>query len=121
MPTYLDDFENLRHPLAHKYPLAITTPHMIGWLHSRTNNPLLKERFPVEVFIHSADAAERGIQDGDAVVLELAEASSARLHRLDLRVEAFSHRVRDGVRTVREKAWQVRLQHLRHLDDRSEP
>ena len=98
MPTYLDDFENLRHPLAQKYPLAITTPHMIGWLHSRTNNPLLKERFPVEVFIHPADATERGIQDGDAVVVFNDRGATRRMARV-------TEKVRQSVLAMAQGPW----------------
>ncbi len=69
LPTYLDDFENARHPLASKYPLAICTPHWIAWLHSRSNNPWINEMFPVEVYINPADATKRGIKSGDDVLV----------------------------------------------------
>ncbi len=98
MPTYLDDFENQRHPLAEKYPLAITTPHMIGWLHSRTNNPLLRERFSVEVFINSADASQRGIQDGDRVVVFNDRGATQRTARV---IEG----IRQGVLALPQGPW----------------
>lgn len=98
MPTYLDDFENLRHPLAQKYPLAIATPHLIGWLHSRTNNPLLKEQFPVEVFIHPADAAKRGIEEGDAVVVFNDRGATRRTARV-------TEGIRQGVLVLPQGPW----------------
>ena len=67
LPTYLDDFENARHPLARKYPLTVCTPHSVAWLHSRSNNPSLQELYPIEVFVNSSDAAQRGIETGDMV------------------------------------------------------
>jgi anaerobic dimethyl sulfoxide reductase subunit A len=67
LPTYLDDFENLRHPLAKKYPLTICTPHLVAWLHSRSNNPWGQELCPVDVFVNTADAAKRRIRAGDTV------------------------------------------------------
>lgn len=67
LPTYLDEFENARHPAAKRYPLTICTPHLVAWLHCRSNNPWIQEIYPVEVFINSADAAKRGIETGDAV------------------------------------------------------
>jgi anaerobic dimethyl sulfoxide reductase subunit A len=70
MPTYLDDFENHRHALASKYPLAICTPHNIAWLHSHaSNNPWVNEMFKPTVYLNTADAADRGIGDGDTVLV----------------------------------------------------
>jgi anaerobic dimethyl sulfoxide reductase subunit A len=70
LPTYLDDFENHRHPLANQYPLTICTPHTIAWLHSHaSNNPWVNEMYIPEVFLNTADAAERGIRDGDTVLV----------------------------------------------------
>ena len=67
LPTYNDDFEHARHPLAKKYPLTICTPHSVAWLHSRSNNRWVNEFYPVDVFINPADAAKRGIEHGDTV------------------------------------------------------
>ncbi len=67
LPTYMDDFENARHPLASKYPLTICTPHSVAWLHSRSNNRWVNEFYPVDVFINPADASPRGVANGDAV------------------------------------------------------
>ena len=69
LPTYIDDFENPRHPLAKKYPLAICTPHLIAWLHSRSNNPWINEMYPIEVIINPADASARSIKNGDTVLV----------------------------------------------------
>jgi anaerobic dimethyl sulfoxide reductase subunit A len=67
LPTYLDEFENARHTLAKKYPLAICTPHSVAWLHSRSNNRWVNDLYPVDVFINPADAAKRKIKAGDTV------------------------------------------------------
>jgi anaerobic dimethyl sulfoxide reductase subunit A len=67
LPTYNDDFEHFRHPLASKYPLTICTPHSVAWLHSRSNNRWVNELYPVEVFINPADASKRGVVAGDTV------------------------------------------------------
>jgi anaerobic dimethyl sulfoxide reductase subunit A len=70
MPTYLDDFENARHPLASQYPLAICTPHFAAWLHSHaSDNQWIDEMYIPEVFLNTADAAERSIRDGDTVLV----------------------------------------------------
>lgn len=71
LPTYFDNFENGRHPLAKKYPLAICTPHSIASTHSRyATNPWMREIYPtVEVLINSTDAAARGVLDGDTVLV----------------------------------------------------
>jgi anaerobic dimethyl sulfoxide reductase subunit A len=86
LPTYLDDFENARHPLADTYPLAICTPHAAQWLHSRSNNPWENELSTVEVFINTADAASRGIADGDKVVVYNDRGATQRIARVGQRV-----------------------------------
>ena len=89
LPTYLDDFENERHPLAQKYPLAICTPHFISTTHSRYfTNPWLQELYPAEVFINSTDATARGIRDGDTVVVFNDRGSMQREARVTERVPA---------------------------------
>jgi anaerobic dimethyl sulfoxide reductase subunit A len=67
LPTYLDEFENARHPAAKKYPLAVCTPHSVAWLHSRSNDSWARQLYPVDVYINPKDAARRGIRSGDNV------------------------------------------------------
>jgi len=98
LPTYLDDFENERHELAKKYPLAICTPHLAGWLHSRTNNPWIRELYPVEVFINPADAAARKIQSGDKVIVFNDRGSTQRTARV-------TERVPQGVLALPQGVW----------------
>lgn len=87
LPTYLDDFENARHPLASKYPLAICTPHVIQWLHSHaSNNPWINDLYVPEVFVNTADAAERGIRDGDKVLVFNDRGTIQRVARVGQRV-----------------------------------
>jgi anaerobic dimethyl sulfoxide reductase subunit A len=87
LPTYLDDFENVRHDLARKYPLAICTPHSISSTHSRyTTNPWMREIYSVEVFINATDAAARGVRNGDPVVIFNDRGSTQRKAKVTERV-----------------------------------
>jgi anaerobic dimethyl sulfoxide reductase subunit A len=89
LPTYLDDFENERHPLADKYPLTICTPHSIASTHSRYfTNPWMQEVYPVEVFINPIDAAARGIRDGDTVIVFNDRGSTQRSAKVSERIMA---------------------------------
>jgi anaerobic dimethyl sulfoxide reductase subunit A len=88
LPTYLDEFENPRHPLAKKYPLAICTPHSVAWLHSRSNNRWVNDLFPVDVFINPADAARRKIKSGDMVRIFNDRGATERRAKLSERVPA---------------------------------
>lgn len=88
MPTYLDEFENPRHALAKKYPLAICTPHSVAWLHSRSNNRWVNQLFPVDVFINPADAARRKIKSGDMVRIFNDRGATERQAKLSERVPA---------------------------------
>ena len=98
LPTYLDGFENPRHELAKKYPLAICTPHSVAWLHSRANNRWVNDIFPVDVFINPADAAKRKIKDGDAVLIFNDRGKTERKAKL-------SERVAKGVIAMHQGPW----------------
>lgn len=86
MPTYTDEFENHRHPLAEQFPLAICTPHTIARLHSRFNGPWVQTLHPKEVFIHPADAARRKIKNGDVVQVFNDRGTTERKARVSERV-----------------------------------
>lgn len=87
LPTYLDDFENERHPLAAQYPLTLCTPHYAPWLHSsRYNNLWLQQIYTPEVFIHPDDASARQIEDGDAVIVYNGRGATRRTAKVSLRV-----------------------------------
>jgi anaerobic dimethyl sulfoxide reductase subunit A len=101
LPAYLDEFENRRHPLAKKYPLAICTPHSIAWLHSRSNNPWTQDVFPVDVFINPSDAEQRGIKNGETVQVFNDRGVLQRTARI-------SHRVPPGVVAMYQGAWYQR-------------
>ncbi len=92
MPTYLDDFENPRHPL------AICTPHSVAWLHSRSNNRWVNDLFPVDVFINPADAAKRNIKNGDMVRIFNDRGTTERPAKL-------SERVSQGVIAMHQGPW----------------
>jgi anaerobic dimethyl sulfoxide reductase subunit A len=98
LPTYLDDFENPRHPLAKKYPLTVCTPHAVQWLHSRSNNPWVADLYRVEVYIHPSDAGKRGIREGDAVTVFNDRGAIQRTARV-------SERVPQGVLAMPQGPW----------------
>ena len=70
VPGYLAPPEGYQDPLAEKYPLQ-----MIGWHTKRRchsvhdNNKALHKVDPQCIWMHPADAAARGIQDGDEVIV----------------------------------------------------
>ena len=68
IPKYLTHAENYDSPLNAKYPLQLLTSHHKTRAHSTWHNvPWMREIEPHAVWINSADAAERGILDGDRV------------------------------------------------------
>jgi anaerobic dimethyl sulfoxide reductase subunit A len=68
IPRYMPHWEDLNDPLTRKYPLQLITTHFRGRAHSQFHKvPWLEELLPQTVLISSADAAGRGIRDGDFV------------------------------------------------------
>ena len=52
------------------YPLQLVGWHTLARTHTvGGNNPALRERFPQKLWMHPADAAARGIADGDTVLV----------------------------------------------------
>ena len=68
VPKYIQEWESSFGEEAKRYPLHVIGSHTLHRVHStHDNNDFLEEAFPQRVFINPADAAERGIQDGDLV------------------------------------------------------
>jgi len=69
LPVYLEPRESSRTPLAQKYPLSLITAHTRYRYHSMfANVSWIRELDPEPVLeMNPADAAPRGIQDGDLV------------------------------------------------------
>ena len=68
LPEYVDTWEGPRDPLRERYPLQLIGHHYKGRVHSSyANVPWLQEAHPQDVWINPADAAARGIENGDLV------------------------------------------------------
>lgn len=68
IPTWVDPFEGVSDPRRGRYPLQLVTPHSKARTHStHANQPMLHKLDPAGVGIHPADAAARGIRDGQPV------------------------------------------------------
>ncbi len=68
IPRHIDPWEGPADPLAQKYPLQLVTAHSKQRVHSsHDNNPYPRAIQPHQVWINAADAARRGIKDGDPV------------------------------------------------------
>lgn len=68
IPQYLEPWEGVNDALAGTYPLQLITPHTKYRAHSQfANVPWLRELYTHGVVINAADAAARGIRDGELV------------------------------------------------------
>jgi len=68
IPTFIKCDEFATSQKSEKYPLQLTSPHSKYRIHSQFYNiPKLRKLYKHEVWINSADAAVRGIKDGDVV------------------------------------------------------
>lgn len=65
---YIDNWESTHDPLVRKYPLQLITSHFKRRTHGQFDNiPWLRELEPQEILIHSTDAEDRAIKNGDMV------------------------------------------------------
>jgi anaerobic dimethyl sulfoxide reductase subunit A len=70
VPKQVETWESPRDPLAEKYPLQLITPHSKTRVHSQMGNvPWLMEIERHSVWINPADGKDRGIADGDEVMV----------------------------------------------------
>ena len=68
IPKYIETWESRNDPLAEKYPLQVVTTHTRRRAHTQFDNiPWLRELYAQAVSLNTADAQQRGIQDGDMV------------------------------------------------------
>lgn len=67
---YEDTFDDWKKKKKGKYPFQIITPHYLRRSHTVFDNvPWLREAMPNPVFINKNDADEKGIKNGDTVML----------------------------------------------------
>lgn len=96
---YEDTFKDFAARVKGDYPLQLFTIHYPRRSHSVFDNILqLREAFPQEFFMNPADAAARGIQNGDT-------AKITSRHGTVLRPVCLTERIMPGVVTLGEGAW----------------
>lgn len=67
---YEDTFDNWSNKEKGDYPYQVFNPHYLRRAHTAFDNiPQLREAFPNPVFINAQDAAEKGVKDGDTVLI----------------------------------------------------
>jgi anaerobic dimethyl sulfoxide reductase subunit A len=93
IPTWIPDDEDRRHPLRLVTPKSRARTHSI-----HGNQPLLARADPDDVWIHPADAAARGIADGQPVRVFNDRGTTV----LPARV---TDRIAPGVVSIKEGAW----------------
>ncbi len=99
IPRYVDPPEGAQDPLAKKWPLQMIGWHTLRRAHSiHDNNPSLEPVEPQRLWIHPVDATERGIEDGDDILVQN--------DRGRLRTRAFvTERIMPGVTALAQGAW----------------
>jgi anaerobic dimethyl sulfoxide reductase subunit A len=96
---YQDTYANWDSKVKGDYPLQLYTIHYKRRSHSIFDNvPWLREFFPQEFMMNPLDAAERGIQNGDTVLV-------TSRHGKVLRPVYVTERMMPGVTTLGEGAW----------------
>ena len=69
IPHYRDVETSPLSPQVNKYPLYMITPHAFYRQHfAQDENPWFRDEYRMDVWISAADAAKRGIKDGDMVL-----------------------------------------------------
>lgn len=96
---YEGTFANWDKKLKGDYPLQLYTIHYQRRSHSSFDSvPWLREAFPQEAFMNPMDAADRGIKNGDVVLIESK-------HGKVIRPVLLTNRIMPGVVTLGEGAW----------------
>ena len=99
IPRYVAPPEGPEDPLTRRYPLQLSGWHTKARSHTvHDNNPRLRKLDPQQLWIHSEDAATRGIQDGDLVLIYN--------DRGQIKVPAkITDRIAKGVTALSQGAW----------------
>jgi anaerobic dimethyl sulfoxide reductase subunit A len=96
---YEQTFSDWENKIKGEYPLQFYPIHYARRGHSNFDNiPWLREVFPQECFMNTEDASERGIQDGDVILIENSHGKTMRHVRT-------TNRLVKGVLTMGEGAW----------------
>ena len=99
IPRYVAPPEGAQDPLTRRYPLQLIGWHTVRRTHStHGNNPDLDRVEPQRLWMHPADAIDRGITDGDTVLV--------RNDRGQMRIPVkVTDRVMRGVTALAQGAW----------------
>lgn len=99
IPRYVEPPEGYQDPLREKYPLQLIGWHTKRRCHSiHDNNPAMETIEPRRVWMNPADAAQRGIEDGDPVEIFN--------DRGRIRIPALvTERIMEGVAALAQGAW----------------
>lgn len=106
IPEYIEPVEGLEDTYSDfaaktkgEYPYQVFNPHYLRRSHTvLDNNPWLTEAWPNPVYLSAADAAEKGIADGDTVLL-------TSQHGKTLRKAAVTQRLMPGVIALPHGSW----------------
>ncbi|MCX6079258.1 MAG: molybdopterin-dependent oxidoreductase [Chloroflexi bacterium] len=96
---YEETFADWEKKIKGDYPLQLYTIHYQRRSHSSFDNVLwLREAFPQETFMNPKDAAERGIKNGNVVLI-------TSKHGKVIRLVLVTNRISPGIVTLGEGAW----------------
>ncbi|MDR0511663.1 MAG: molybdopterin-dependent oxidoreductase, partial [Treponema sp.] len=96
---YEDSFVDWTNRVKGDYPYQLTTPHYQRRAHTLFDNvPVMREAFTSPCYLNSRDAAAKGIQDGDTVLLYSRYAKT-------LRKASLSERLMPGTVEISHGAW----------------
>lgn len=89
-------------PLRESYPYQIYNPHYLRRSHSEFDNvEWLRSTFPNPVFINADDAAEKGVSDGDTVIITAPNGAQV------LRCASLTHRLIPKTMALPHGAWSM--------------
>ncbi|NMA71374.1 MAG: molybdopterin-dependent oxidoreductase [Firmicutes bacterium] len=96
---YEETFADWERKIKGEYPLQLYTPHYMRRSHTVFDNiPWLREAFPHPLFMNPKDAEERGIKNGDTVLIR-------GKHGRSLRPVQLTERIMPGVVALPHGAW----------------